>query len=1011
MKNYATTVFFMVCMLCLTCTLHAQVRVTGTVKDAVTGETLPGANVVIEDTTTGVITDINGNFTINVPRPNTVLQVSFIGYTMQRIPLQGVTALNVELYPDVTALQEVVVVGYGTVEARKVAGSISSISADDINKINTTSMDLALQGRAAGLQISSTSGEANTEVRIRIRGSNSISGDNEPLIVLDGFPLFTDPGVSPLSFVNMDDVASIEVLKDASATAIYGSRGANGVLLITTKQGTVGRPRIDFTAETFINEKPKYPQMMSGPQYIEFGNSYNRWDTPLSTDTITTDWLDRVLQTAYGQNYTLNINGGTRDNRYLVSGSYFANEGVILDSGFDRATLRANLNNRLNDKMTLTTNLNYNFTRSLYSNGPSGEPNSTSIVFTALRSLPYKPAGDSMEDEDPFSNDYINVPNNPILNITEMSDVADRETFMANMTFDYNILPGLKLTARGGTNLSLQNRDRYWGRKTGPGYRFNGRAFLVNSKSNNYLIEGFGTYEKALNLHNLNLVLGASYQQNISKSASTIVNGFLSDGLGVYGMGSGLEPASYPYNRADREIQSYFFRVNYDFNSKYIFTASGRVDGSSVFAANNKYAFFPAAAIAWRVNEEAFMENIDFISELRLRAGYGETGNQAIRPYESISQFGFSNYLIGDAEISGVFPSVMGNVNLRWETTEQFNTGMDLKVMQGRIGLTVDYYKKTTRDLLLPFQLPSSAGYSYITTNRGELENKGIEITLSGDIVRTRDFGWSSNLNYSRNRSKVLDLGGLDFIPGPKIDNNFLNENLSGQFVGEPFSVFVGYHHTGLIQYHDFDVNGNPLFSALSSMTTVGFQKWEDMNHDGIVNAEDRTFLGDPNPKFYFGFNNDFYYKRLSLNVFIQGQYGNKIFNVTPNYISTGYRPYNNTLEWWENRWTTENQHNDPRYPYQNAQNLFRPTNTYVEDGSYARLKNVSLRYDIPFKASQAIRNIQIYVSGTNLITITNYSGIDPEVNLFGNRDDAIGVDFFAYPQTRTFTLGVKLGV
>lgn len=557
----------------------------------------------------------------------------------------------------------------------------------------------------------------------------------------------------------------------------------------------------------------------------------------------------------------------------------------------------------------------------------------------------------------------------------------------------------------------MSNRERYFGRLTGTGFRYDGRAILNNGKTNNYLFEAYGTYDKAFNLHNLNLVMGASYQQNISKSVFNAVNSFLSDGLGIYAMGSGLAADVYNYTRVDREIQSYFFRVNYDFNSKYIFTASGRVDGSSVFAQENKYAFFPAAAFAWRVNEESFMQNVDFISELRFRAGYGMTGNQAIRPYESIAQFGFANYLIGDTEISGVFPSVMGNSTLRWETTEQLNTGFDLRVMQGRVGLVMDYYIKTTRDLLLPFQLPSSAGFRSITTNRGELENRGLEITLSGDIVRGREFGWTSNLNYSRNRSKVLDLGGLDFIPGPRVDNNFINENITGQYVGEPFSTFIGYNHIGLIQFHDFTVNGDPLFAALSDQTTVGMQKWEDLNHDGIVNAEDRLFLGDPNPKFYFGFNNDFTYKNFSLNVFINGQYGNKVFNIVPIYIGTGYTIYNNTLEWWENRWTLENQHNDPRYPRRNAQNTFRPANTYVEDGSFVRLRNVSLRYDIPFKSTQTIRSLQIYVSGTNLITLTNYSGMDPEVNLFGNRDDAIGVDFFAYPQTRTFTLGLRLGV
>ncbi len=1017
MKRIRTKQLLIVFLLFLAGTVSAQIQVTGIVRDGITNETLPGANVYIEGTTRGVISDMNGSFAINVPRPNTVLIISFIGYTQQRIPLDGQIRLEVNLFPDMTALQEVVVIGYGTVDARKVAGSISSVSSEDINKINVGNLDLALQGRAAGLQVSATSGEPNSMVRIRIRGNTSISGDNEPLIVVDGFPMFSAPRLSgdlgeqdasPLSFINMDDVASVEILKDASATAIYGSRGANGVILVTTKQGAAGRARIDFSVETFLNSMPNFPEMMSGPQWIAFRNEINYWGDgkQLNTDTLTTRWLDRILQRAMGQNYNMSFSGGTRDSRYLISAAYSDTDGALIGSTFKRGTIRANLNNNLTEKMTLSSNMSFSQTFTDYSGGgPYGN-----VIWSAMRSVPTRPVADQTEEEDPITQDYFPSPTNPIFNITEQRDKTDQKIFLANLTFDYRLFNDLKLTFRGGGNYNIQNRERYWGRRTGFGYSRNGSGTAINTMSSNYLAEFFGTYTKIVSNHNIGLVLGTSYQTSILKGQTVSVNNFPSDGMSIYGLGGGIDVVSFPYTRTDRVIHSYFFRANYDYASKYILSLSGRVDGSSVFTEDQKYAFFPAVAVAWRVNEEPFMKNLDFVSEFKVRVGFGRTGNQAIRPYESIPQFTFNNYLAGNNEVFGVRPLIIGNPELKWETTEQINAGIDLSIMMGRLGLSFDYYQKTTHDLLLPFQLPLHMAFSAITMNRGSLENKGIEITLSGEPVRTADFSWNTNLNYTRNRNLILDLGDLDYIPGPPLAGTHASEPLTGQWVGKPFSVYYGYQISGLVQRYDFDVNGNRLVPIFET-PNVGAMKWVDQNHDFAITSDDRTFLGDPNPNFIFGFNNDFSYKRFSLNMFWQGSVGGLTYNASRAMIYGLYELQNQSAEWYEKRWRTDvNEHNNPRYPVRVSQAHVRPSDLNVEDGTYVRLRNLSLRYAIPIKSS-SIRTLDVYITGTNLLTITNYSGFDPEVSYFRNRDDAIGVDFFSYPLTRTFTFGMKLGL
>lgn len=1020
----------LLCLMLFSGITYAQNKVV-TGKVISEGIGLPGATVVVKGTSKGSITNFDGEFSIANVKIGATIVISYIGYLTEEVVFKDESTITVNLIEDFAKLEEVVVVGYGTQEARKVSGAISSVSAEDIASINTPTLETALQGRSTGLQISSVSGEPGAETRIRIRGNNSISGNNEPLIVLDGFPLDNSsiPGggldasnSGPLSFINMDDVESVEVLKDASATSIYGSRGANGVILITTKKGGQGKPVVNISVETFVTNAADYPDMMSSPDYAEWGNETGRFDPPQDTNQPTTVWIDKVLQSSFGQNVNLSVAGGSSDNKYRISGSYSDYGGVIIGTGFERATVRANLNNKINDKLTLTTNLNYSVTDTKRAAGSNGTAVSAGgIIFNALRASPLIDEDEIGDDEFPV--DGIDVPTNPLKQITGDIDNENSKVILANFTANYKFNNDLNLTVQAGTNSKTGIRERFLSSETPAGFRVNGQGRLYNSSNTTNLIESYLTYKKRLGRHNINTVLGASYQKTITKLSNLTAVDFPFEGLGVYGLSFANQVLVNSYTRTDREIQSAFFRANYDYKSKYLVSFSGRLDGSSVFTESNKYAFFPSVSAAWRVSAEEFMQGVKAISSLKIRGGYGETGSQAIQPYQSIAQYSVANYVNGDLEASGARPTVMGNSDLKWETTEQFNAGLDLGLFKNRIELSVDYYDKKTRDLLLPFQLPGSAGYQSIIINRGSVGNKGIEVSLSGMPVRGKTFRWKTNLNYSANRSKVLDLGGLDFVPGPILDNNFLNEPISGQFLNNPLSVFYGYELDGLIQAEDFDQDGNPTFATLSGVETLGSTKYKDQltvdtdgdgipdAGDGLITADDRVIIGDPNPDFHFGFNNDFVYKNFTLNVFIQGAYGNELFNAGNIYIGKGYNRWNNTAEWYANRWTPENPHNDVRYPSTIGNSTIKATEAVIEDGSYVRLKNVSLRYNVPLKEVERIRSLTVYFTATNLLTFTNYSGADPEVNLFGNSDDAIGVDFFAYPQTTTMTFGVKLGL
>lgn len=608
--------------------------------------------------------------------------------------------------------------------------------------------------------------------------------------------------------------------------------------------------------------------------------------------------------------------------------------------------------------------------------------------------------------DDPLTSYFVN----PLVQLQDKTDETNNETSLLTLQATYNLLEGLDFNLRAGSTNKNSRREIYWPRTTGFGRLNNGAAAYNTYQYNDYLIENFLSYNREFGNHKVNLAGGYSWQNNTERRVNNSVIEFPTDNLGTDAIGLGLTPSIPTSSRIKRVLSSFYLRTNYIFNNKYFITFSGRADGSSVFAEGNKWGFFPSGALGWAISEENFMDNT-FISNLKVRASYGLTGTQSIPPQGSLTLLGVTNAVINDVLISGLAPVKLGNSNLEWEKTTQFNIGLDLGLFEDRLYATFDYYNKETNDLLQNLPLPTSAGLTSIIANTGTIENKGIELLLGGYVVDNNALSWNTSLNYSRNKATVIDLGkeGADiFGPAPAV--NIVNEASNIMREGEPFGSFYGVRVIGLIQESDFDSDGNITIPIRSGDDALGSWKYEDVNGDGVISEADRVIIGDPNPDFIFGWNNDLAYKNFTLSVFFQGVVGNEVMNIDRLFLASGRTANNSFAEWFEKRWTPENPHNDIRYPGSNAQNNLKPNSAIVEDGSYVRLKNVTLAYNIPSKSISFLRNANVYFTGTNLLTFTNYSGFDPEVSIFGNNNIATGVDFGSYPRSRIYTIGMKVG-
>jgi len=1023
----------------------AQQRVTGVVKDT-SNEPVIGVNVVVKGTTVGSVTDFNGNFSLEVPGSNSVLEFTYIGFVPQQMTVGNRTVINVTLVEDSQALEEVVVVGYGTVKKSDLTGAVSSIKSEELQKLPMTSIDQGIQGRAAGVQVTSMSGAPGGQVSIRVRGGNSLSSGNGPLFVIDGFPIAAGGMAggyqsgslanNGMATINPNDIESIEILKDASSAAIYGSRGANGVVLITTKRGKSGKTKVSYDGYVGVQSVANKMDMMNGEEFAImsniaaenaglapiYGGANEKWKEPSYYRNNSTDWQDLIFRDALMHNHQVSINGGSENTQFAITGNFFGQEGIVINSDLNRASLRANIDTKLSSWVSVQTSLTASrtFSNVAFSEGDGAQGGGVINGALAIPSTMYVYNEDgsfSTMNQTP----YGVTTGNPYALAKLAKDYSTIDRVMANVAVKFNldmITKGLGLEIRGGTDYSNAFRDTYFPSTVFQGESDNGIAAKGWNRSTSYLNENLLTYQTSFGDHSINAVGGLTLQTFEYLGGQTIVAGFVNDLLEDNNMGSASITKGTPtsWRNSPRQV-SWLGRVNYNYANRYLLTLTGRADGSSKFGANNKWGFFPSAALAWRVSEEAFMEDADWVSNLKVRASYGLTGNQEFGNFASLASLAQYSYNLGEVKATGFAPNKIPNSDLKWETTSTLDLGLDFGVLNNRLNLTADYYYKKTDNLLWNVSIPLSSGFGSIFSNHGEMTNWGLELGVSYDLItnnRPGAFTWNTSLMYSMNRNEVTSLP--DVTPGRpggylsghlRVEGSWLEE-------GHPVGIWKYYVYDGVYENQEMmdativNANGETVPKHPKALTNdaLGSPKFKDLNQDGKIDREDWAIIGDPNPDFIFSWTNNFTYKNFDLSIFINGSYGNDVMHLGRGEYGM-VSPFASQRRDVLNYWTPSNTHTNIPAP-RTAPHAYLPLSSWmIEDGSYIRLKNVVLGYRFPIRKS--IESLRVYVSAQNLLTITDYSGFDPEVSSKATSNLQPGVDWNPYPTSRIFTVGVNV--
>jgi TonB-dependent starch-binding outer membrane protein SusC len=960
-----------------------EIRISGKVTSD-DGMPLPGTNIVLSGTSKGVISNADGTYQIIVPSSESILEFSFLGFAKQQITVGKQTVINVVMHSDAKMLAELVVVGYAVEQKVMLTGSVGIMKSETLKNIPVASIDGIMQGMASGVQVSQNSGTPGGEMSVRIRGVSSISGTSQPLYIIDGIPVTTGDfaqvgyegqGTNALSDLNPNDIESISVLKDAAAASIYGARASNGVVVITTKRGSNQKTIINFNSYYGVQQVWKTLDMLDARGWMEYRNDlYDRAvfsQAEMDNITTNTDWQKIIFRVAPISNFELTANGGNEKTKFFMSGDVFNQEGILIGTDYQRLNGRVNIDHNISDKFTIGTSIGLTYAKTnrvegdQTLHGPLPNGISTPAIFPV-----YNPDGTYNQD-------------GPYSNALSIANEATNENFsfrtIANTYINYQILPHLSFNSKWGVDF-LNFREHAFELKTVQGMKYNGLGFetytnVLNLVSNNVL-----KYQTTLDKNDFEFLLGYSFESFQTRSSFIRAQDYADESLQYINSAATIVTAS--SDASDSGIRSYFGRLNYNYGNKYIASFSGRFDSSTRFGSNNRTGFFPSASLGWRIGEERFLDALPSISELKVRTSYGLTGNDDIPPFLYAELYGITSY--GGA--SGVYPSSIPNPDLKWESTAQFNIGLDLGLYDNRIFLTADYYNKQTNDLLLDRPLPESSGFSSITENIGRVENKGFEFSAAtNNLVGT--FKWNTQLNLSFNRNKVLEL-----YNDQPIDD--IGRGSNRVMVGEPIGIFYSYKSLGV----------DP---------STGDIVFADMNHDGQITAADRTKIGNPHPDFIGGITNTFNYKGFDLSVFLQFSYGNDVFN--------GSRLFLESLQGGDNqvaavvrRWQKPGDITDiPRAtsdPVKATENK-RVSSRFIEDGSYLRVKNVSFGYtfDKGLIKRLNLTSLRVYFTSQNLFTFTAYSGLDPEVNYAGNNNSLIGTDFFTYPQSRSYNFGFNL--
>lgn len=1038
----------------------AQVLVRGTVVDQ-TGESVIGASIQVKGTTQGTITDIDGKFSLGVPDKKSVIVVSFIGYATKELQVDTSKPMSIVLEEDTKVLDEVVVVGYQEVRKKDLTGSVAKADMNELLNTPVGSFDQTLGGRIAGVNVSSSEGTPGGTMNIVIRGNNSLTQDNSPLYVIDGFPV-EDAAIA--STINPSDIESLDILKDASATAIYGARGANGVVIITTKKGKVGKAQITYDGSVTMHHVTRTIPMMDAYEFVKLqaetypasiANSTGgylmeyqgkQWTLDDYRDIFQYDWQDEILRTALQHNHNIRLTGGTEGVRYNASVSYYNQDGILLNSGYERFQARANTVIK-RDKLDI--NLTTNYSRSIQTGSTPSETSYSGMNNLFYSVWGYRPVtypnksmesllNDVMDEAIDSSNDYRF---NPIRSLKEEYRKYYINNLQLNGYVSYEFIKGLKLKVSGGYTYDARKNDQFNNSNTrygGPTSTDKVNAQIIRNERLTWLNENTLTYQTNIKKkHFFNSLVGITFQNSDYEYYSLKSTHIPNESLGMAGMADGTLSSSSSL-KSSWSMMSYLARLNYNYKSKYYATASFRADGSSKFSKKHRYGYFPSGSLAWNFMEEEFMAPIKkVVGAGKLRVSWGLTGNNRIGEYDYYALLQMlkekqGDYISNGSIPSGVYPfdndmSSVGmvpvslpNEDLKWETTEQWNVGLDLSFFNERLNFTADVYRKTTRDLLLEASLPLVSGYYSATKNIGKVRNDGLELSLSTVNVQTKDFTWTSDFNIAFNKNEVLELAEnqLSLTTAARFDQNYNSQPSYIAKVGLPMGMMYGYIYEGTYKYDDFVKSGNsytlkdnvPYFSSEAN-TQPGMPKYKDVNGDGIIDTNDRTIIGRGLPIHTGGFTNSFTYKGFDLSVFFQWSYGNDIMNANRLFFeNAGGKKDLNQFASYANRWTPENPESDIPAATKSASNNVI-SSRIIEDGSYLRLKTVTLGYTFPktLIAKAKLSNARVYVAAQNLWTWTSYSGYDPEVSV---RNSALtpGLDFSSYPRAFTLSFGVNLG-
>ena len=943
---------------------------------------LPGAAVLVKGTTNGQAVDNNGACTISSVPDKAVLVISCLGYDDTEVIWNGKSDITVRMKSSSQLLDETVVVGYGTQRKKDLSGAIAQVKGDVINEYSTLSVANALQGRVAGVEISQLNGQPGAGMQVRIRGANSIKGSNDPLWIIDGFP-------GDINMINTSDIESVEILKDASATAIYGSRGANGVVIVTTKRAKQGDLHVEYNGSAGVQTLTKTLEMLSGDEYMHYlndkaaiqGNPAVFTPEQIAANQWSTNWQDEITRPALLTDHSVSVSGGNDKMQSIVGASWFRQDGIVKRSGYQRASINAKLNYNISKYVSANANIIYSYTVHDQMNSQGG---GTSAIVSSFKTSPLA----TPHYDDGTWNDFVSQPAgglNPVAYLYEVSNRWRSNRIVANAGITIRPVSGLSIQLTGNVRNGLSRKDYF---KTKKYPNSVGEASISFGDTMDLSGNGIITYDKSFGKHNLNVMGGVTYEQDITKSTSTgTARGFLSDVVESFDLDAadtkGLPTSGY----SDWKLLSFLGRLNYNYDNRYLLTVNFRADGSSRYSRGNKWGYFPSAAFAWRASQEDFLRNVDWLSELKFRVGYGVTGSTAISPYSTQNTLESVNVVFDKQTTVGYAPKDTYLGDLRWETTAQLNTGFDLSVFHDRLRITADYYHKRTYDLLNDVEMPRSSGYTTALRNIGSIRNSGVELQADARLI-DRSVKWDLGVNFSLNRSKILKLADGKDIFGSKISNTIISDQLNVMREGERMYLFYGYVEDG---YDD-----------------KGQLTYKDLDEDGSITTKDKRVIGDPNPDFLLNFNTSVSWKGFTLSAFFQGSFGGDLYSLTMATIAYDYANNGNVLkDVYYNHWTPDR--TDAKYPNLISNLNLKLSDRFVYDATYLRLKNVELSYAIPCKGS-FLKKAKVYVSGQNLVTFTSYPLWNPDVNAKGGGASLTqGVDDSCYPIARTLTLGCRL--